>query len=137
MMVKHKRIAVLTLAGLVSVLLTGFGLMAFAFSETGNQNQIAVTLFWVLPLIALPLFGIYSTWSKMPTTAFWGLLICQWATMSWLNWGNSLRVGMATPNLVLIALSGGVAFPVWCWFVIAALCQYEHHLRGKRDLLPA
>ena len=137
MSLKYKRIAVLTSAGIVSVLLTGFGVMAFGFSETGYQNHLAVTLFWALPLMSLPLFSMYSLWSKMPVATFWGLLFCQWATMSWLNWDNYLHQREATSNPVLIALSGGATFPVWCWIVVAALCQYEHHLRNKRQRLPA
>ena len=132
MTVKHKRIVLLTMAGLVSVVLTNWGLMAFGFSGSAYQNRVAVTLFWALPLVSLPVFALYCAWRKLPTSAFWGLVICQWATVSWLNWDSYLHGGSVTSNPILIALSGGVAFPVWCWVLIAALCQCEHHIRSKQ-----
>jgi len=137
MAVKHKRVLLLTLAGLISVLLTNWGLMAFGFSSSGYQDHTPVVLFWALPMASLPVFAVYCAWRKMPTWAFWGLLICQWVTVSWLNWDSYLHEGGTTSNPILIALSGGVAFPVWCWILIAVLCQYEHYIRAKESVTNA
>ena len=128
---KRKRIVVLILAGLVSVVLTNWGLMAFAFSERDPQSHIADTLFWALPFLSVPVLAVHCVWRRLPTTVFWVLLFCQWASASWLNWESYLRRGGITSNPFLYALSGVVAFPVWCWIVIAALCQYEYHIRSK------
>jgi len=63
----------LALAGIISVVLTWFGLMGSAFSQTGWQNPIAVTLIWLLPLLSLPALVTYSLWKKVPPAALWGL----------------------------------------------------------------
>lgn len=132
---KVQRLMLLTLAGLVSAVLTYWGLMAFAFSGTASENRIAVTLFWAVPLLSLPAVGVHIFWSKMPTAIFWALLICEWVSVSWLNWDSCLRRGCTTSNPLLITLSGAIAFPVWCWIAIACLCQYEHHIRTKRSVV--
>ena len=65
----------LALAGIISVVLTWFGLMGSAFSQTGWQNPIAVTLIWLLPLLSLPALVTYSLWKKVPPAALWGLVL--------------------------------------------------------------
>jgi hypothetical protein len=123
----------LALAGIVGVVLTWFGLMGSAFSQPGQQNPVAVTLIWLLPLLSLPALVTYSLWKRMPPAALWGLVLCQWMSFSWINWDSSLRGQSTTSNPILLALSGGVAFPAWCWIIIAGLCQFEYRLR-HRDL---
>ena len=125
-----------TLAAIVAVILTWFGLMGWAFSETGWQNPIAVMLIWLLPLLSLPTLITYALWKRVPPVVLWGLALCQWAAFSWINWDSVLQGRSTTSNPVLISLSGGVAFPVWCWIVIAGLCQYEHHLRSRDEAHP-
>jgi hypothetical protein len=132
---KSIRRALLTLAGIVAVVLTWFGLMGSAFSQTGGQNPVAVTLIWLLPFLSLPALVTYWLWKRVPPAVLWGLVLCQWVSFSWINWDSSLRGQSTTSNPVLLALSGGVAFPVWCWIIIAGLCQFEHHLRSKVEVL--
>ena len=129
--VKHKRVLLWTVAALISLLLTNCGLMAFGFGGSGYGNGVAGILFWALPLLSLPVLGIYVFWSKMPTAVFWILLFCQWASASWLNWESYLHQGSITSNPFLYALIGAAVFAVWCWVLIAGLCQYEHNLRAN------
>jgi hypothetical protein len=123
----------LALAGIISVVLTWFGLMYFAFSGAGWRNPIEVVLIGLLPLLSLPALITYSLWKKVPPAVLWGLSFCQWASFSWANWDTVLQGRSTTSNPILVALSGGVAFPVWCWVIIAALCQYEYHLRSRTE----
>jgi hypothetical protein len=128
------RWALLTLAGIVAAILTWFGLMAFAFTDPGQDNPIAVALIWILPLFSLPVLVIYCVWKRMRPSVFWGFLACQWATLSWLNLDSCHRKGCTTSNPLLIALSPAVIFPVWCWIIIAGLCQFEYRIRRKNNL---
>lgn len=130
------RWVLLILAGLVAVVLTWFGLMDSAFTTPGQDNPVAVVLIWILPLFSLPLLGVYSIWKRVPPAVFWGFVACQWATLAWLNLDSCLRKGCTTSNPLLIVLSAGIIFPVWCWIIIAILCQYEHHLRFKSKTAP-
>lgn len=127
------RWALLTLAGIVAAILTWFGLMDFAYSAPGQNNPIAVALIWILPLFSLPLLVIYWIWKRARPAVFWGFVVCQWATLAWFNLDSCLRKGCTTSNPLLIALSAGIIFPVWCWIIIAGLCQFEYRLRN-RDL---
>jgi hypothetical protein len=131
MKLKSIRWVPLSLAGIVAVVLTFFGLMASAFSETGWQNPIAVTLIWLLPLLSIPALVTYWLWERAPVAVFWVLALCQWGSISWINWDSALHGRSTTSNPLLLALSGGVAFPVWCWIIIACLCQYAHRLRRR------
>ncbi|MGF7180202.1 hypothetical protein [Tunturiibacter psychrotolerans] len=125
----------LILASVFAVPLTWFGLMAAAFSEAGWQNPIAVTLFWLLPSLSLPVLATYGLWKRVPPATMWGFAFCQWIVISWLNWDSYLQGRSTTSNPLLILLSGGVAFPVWCWIAIAAVCQLENHFRRKLGTL--
>jgi hypothetical protein len=129
------RWVLLALAGTVALVLTWFGLMDFAFTTHGRDNPIAVALIWILPLFSLPLVVTYSTWKRMRPAVFWGFVACQWATLAWLNFENCFRKGCTTSNPLLIALSAGIFLPVLCWLIIAGLCQLEHHLRPKVEVL--
>lgn len=121
----------LILAGIVAVILTWFGLMSFAFTTSGQDSPIIVALIWILPLFSLPLLIAYSIWKRVSPAVFWGFVACQWATLAWLNLDDCFREGCTTSNPLLIVLSAGIIFPVWCWIIIAGLCQCEHHLRLK------
>lgn len=125
------RWAPLALAGIVAVVLTWFGLMGSAFSQPGQQNPVAVTLIWLLPLLSLPTLVTYSLWKRVSPAVLWVLVLCQWISFSWINWDSSLHGQSTTSNPILLALSGGVAFPVWCWIIIAGLCQFEYRLRRR------
>jgi hypothetical protein len=123
----------LILAGIFAAILSWFGLMGAAWSQVGSQNPIAVTLVWLLPLLSLPALTIYGLSKRAPPAMMWGFVFCQWASFSWLNWDSYLRGQSTSSNPLLILLSGGVAFPVWCWIAIAALCQYENHFRARLE----
>ncbi len=127
------RWVLLVLAGIVAVILTWFGLMDFAFSTPGQDNPIAVALIWILPLLSLPALVTYWVWKRVPPAVLWGFVLCQWAALAWLNLDSCHRKGCTTSNPLLIMLSAGVIFPVFCWIAIACLCQFEYRLR-PRDL---
>jgi hypothetical protein len=127
------RWALLVLAGMIAIVLTWFGLMDFAFTTPGQDNSIAVALVWILPLFSLPLLVGYAIWKRVPPAVFWGFVACQWATLAWFNLDSCFRKGCTISNPVLIVLSAGLIFPVWCWLAIAILCQIESRLR-RRDL---
>ena len=103
------RRVLLTLAAIVAVVLTWFGLMDYAFSTPGQDNPIAVALLWILPLFSLPAVVIYWVWKRVPPALLWGFVLCQWASVSWINWDSFLHGRSTTSNPVLLALSGGVA----------------------------
>jgi hypothetical protein len=128
---RNNRLLFLVFAGILSLILTWLGLMGMAFSEPGYQNPIAVTLTWLIPLLSLPLLGAYSFWKAVHPAIIWGLVMCQWVSFSWLNWDSYLHGDSTTSNPILISLSGGIAFPVWCWVGIAILCQCEYSLRSR------
>ena len=129
------RWTLLVLAGIVGVVLTWFGLMGSVFSQPGQQNPVAVTLIWLLPLLCIPALVTYSLWKRVPPAMLWALALCQWTSFSWINWDSALHGQSTTSNPIFLALSGGVAFPVWCWIIIAGLCQYEHYFRSKVEAL--
>jgi hypothetical protein len=124
----------LTLAGIAAAILTWFGLMDFAFTDPGQDDPVAVALLWILPLFSAPLLVIYVVWKRVKPAVFWGFVACQWAAVSWLNLDLCLRKGgCTTSNPLLVVLGGAIVFPVWCWILIASLCQCEYRLRRKSD----
>jgi hypothetical protein len=105
------------------------------FIQPGQQNPVALKLIALSMLLSLPALVTYSLWKRVPPAVLWVLVLCQWISFSWYNWDLPLRGQPTTSNPVLLALSGGDHFPVWCWIIIACLCQYEHHLRSRVKVL--
>src|SRR5579875_3703394 len=131
MLSRWDRFILLIPAALICIVLYWFGLMSFAWSDPIQRNPIAVFLIWFLPLLSLPALISYWAWQRVSPLLFWGFAACEWAACSWLSWDSYFLGRSTTANPILLTLSGGMALPVWCWIILAGLCQLEHYLRRR------
>jgi hypothetical protein len=124
-------LALLLLAGLFSLLLSVFGVMAYAWTD---PVTILTTLLWLIPIFAFPIFLLRLFWKGMPKFIFWIAFGCQFVDGAWFNLLQCAAGKCTTTNPFLIVLSSFVIPPVFGWLLVASSMQFYESLRRSVDL---
>jgi hypothetical protein len=119
----------LVIAGIISLLLSGWGMMVGLWGGAGNGLML---LFWLIPTLAFPCFLLRLFWKKMPTFIFWMFLAAQAVVMVEFQWRECRAGDCTTTNPFVITLVALVFPSVWGWLLVALSLQISASLAQRR-----
>jgi hypothetical protein len=125
-------LAALVVTGVVSAMLSGYGLLMFGFGHEPRAQGLLPLLFCMAPTLSFPVFLISLASLRVATAASWILAVVNFATLFGINW-EECRGGHCTDaSLIKTALGAFIGGPMVITSILIAVAL-QGVLIGRRS----